>query len=64
MPWYNLTFHKTWPVNGKTTNVKPFGIKDLQDMKPEADAVYYAVYETEGIEPKLIKIKCSWKWAY
>ena len=51
-------------MNGKTTNVKPFGIKDLQDMKPEADAVYYVVYETEDIEPKLIKIKCSWKWTY
>ena len=33
-------------------------------MKPEGDAFYYVVYETEGIEPKLIKIKCSWKWTY
>ena len=44
---------------------KPFGIKEPKDMNPEVDAVYYdVVYETEDIEPKLVKIKRSWKWTY
>ena len=34
-------------------------------MNPEVDAVYYdVVYETGDIEPKLVKIKRSWKWTY
>ena len=44
---------------------KPFGIKEPQDMVPEADAIYYdVVYETGDIQPKLVKIKHSWKWNY
>ena len=34
-------------------------------MEPKTDAVYYnVVYETRDIQPKLVKVKRSWKWTY
>ena len=44
---------------------KLFDIKEPQDLEPEADAFYHdVVYETGDIQPKLAKIKRSWKWTY
>ena len=41
------------------------GIKEPQDMEPEVNTFYFdVVYETGYIQPKLVKIKCSWKWTY
>ena len=44
---------------------KPYGVREPQEMEPESDAVYYDdVYDNEGIVPKLMKVKRSWKWIY
>ena len=41
------------------------GIKVPQNMEPKVNAFYFdVVYETGYIQPKLVKIKCSLKWAY
>lgn len=39
---------------------KPLGIKEPQDLEPEADAFYH----DWDIQPKLVKIKRSWKWTH
>ena len=44
---------------------KPYGISESQDLEPERDTVVYEeLYDVDGIIPRQIKVKRSWKWIY
>lgn len=44
---------------------KPYGISEPQDLEPERDTVVYEeLYDVDGIIPRQIKVKRSWKWIY
>lgn len=73
--WVKVTYEEEWFL-GKVVEKfdtrcsvrcleKPFGVREPQNMEPEKHTVVYdKVYDTEGIVPKQVYIKRTWKWTY